>query len=1263
MKNFRSIIMALTFLLVSWQSLALAAPDTYIGDAAIYSAIDNGSERPRPNVLFIIDNSAASLNIASGQKYIPTTSYPNLGYNTWTVYAGDNQGNFTKVQIANTTSALENITCATAIVKTSLQQSGTYAGAGSTSYPNLRGGACDTGPTGATYALGNYLNYLAASTAVSEDYLVTRPITFLKKVQGQWISITEYRKYQVTQAHVADATNAPGTGATWAQFWTLLAGTTATGTDTWVSGRSYSAPATAAKTQREIIYDALNTVVDGARYAVNFGAMTYGGNNSGGKVVAPMSDLRDSTNFSYFLTHIPGPKITTIPLVWSGEPVLSSATNRPQAESLYDAGFYFDVAKPALTYPGTQQSITETTKIPDAIRNPCGYNHIILITNGLSFADAGSEASLGAIGDYDGDGWQPNEATYGTGGSHYLDDVAKYLKTNHNITTHTILAFQAADPLVEGAAERGEGRYYNVYDANAMAAALTKLLTSIVLETDTSFVAPVVPASSTNRTISSNRVYLGLFKPQNNRPWLGNLKKYGVSSELALLDKAGAATTDANGDFLPNSKSYWGESSGRIMSIDGLLPLVTGGVAGDGGNVAAGGVGGTLLVNLKAGLLETTPKQAWQSRNIYTWVTGTLPQTLSASTAHRFSPTNTNITATTLAVADAATKDKLINFVAGADGYDDNKDGNITEIRDWVLGDILHSKPLIFSYSSYTEAQESSCPPIPDDGSSGRNRSMMFVGSNDGMIHAFRDCDGKEVWAFIPDNVLPNLQYLRESDHHYFADAAPTAYVHDVNNNNIIETGDKVVLIFGQGRGGGRSTLDASGARGAYYALDVSNPVAPILLWKVDSNSTGYGELGETLSPPRLARVKVGTADKVVAFVGAGYDNNEDLRFGSNMLFPDGTTTSTDTTLPTTSNASSTGSSTALNPRGRGVFAIQIATLAKDAADKYQPSFTGGGTLVWSFVKANDNSQGMDYSIPSDLTILDMDGDGYQDRIYVGDTGGRLWRFDTSSTDTAAWTTSGRIIFNSNKVGGETYTGRKIFYKPTVALVDGIPTLYFGTGDRSHPLNTAVRDRMFAVRDRGQVTADAIDIDNLKDLTLNTLQATDTDPDAADAILADLATTDILVDGYYGWYVDLNLHAGEKVLASALVFNKQAFYTTYAPLPDNNLDVCQVGNLGKSRLYQLDYATAEATQNYYSGTGSNDSSSTYATNIRAKGGDNIGLQREDREKEIGVGIPSGIVTLIDASGRITLMISSSNRVGTYEAPSAKMMSPLYWIQY
>ena len=74
-------------------------------------------------------------------------------------------------------------------------------------------------------------------------------------------------------------------------------------------------------------------------------------------------------------------------------------------------------------------------------KNQCGYNHIILITNGLSNGDGSSGAGpLAKIVDADGD-QRSNEAVYG-GGSHYLDDVAAYLKKQEGITTHTVLAFQ-----------------------------------------------------------------------------------------------------------------------------------------------------------------------------------------------------------------------------------------------------------------------------------------------------------------------------------------------------------------------------------------------------------------------------------------------------------------------------------------------------------------------------------------------------------------------------------------------------------------------------------------------------------------------------------------------------------------------------------------------------------------------------------------------------------------------------------------------------
>lgn len=1321
MKKIYNYLMLIIFVM-GLHSQVLAAPDTYIGDTAIYAALTaEATASNKPHVMFLIDTSQSTLKTASGSPYLgrDTDGKPinpevaNIpsdiplytgAKDPWTIYSADNQGVFSRVEVVNANSSLSGITCTTAgglALKESLLKYGTYAGSGTVASPNLNGGACATGPSGVVYALGNYLNYLAAPPAVDLTRTVKNTYTcdIAVKSTGKTVTTTVVNGcvgtffFTGTSDHTTTSSDEPMKGADWQNYWTQTSGgclstastscsttsvpaalTVAASIPAWASGVAFTpSPTVVGGSQRKIIYDALTQVVAGVRNTVNVGAMTYNPANQGGKVIYDIGDLSSDAAFNAFKAALPGQNADG---TLTGAGLISSVTNRPQAEALFDAGYYFGAKYP------TSGTISSTALFPlnDSTfsranvgtpmagkyradnRSLCQNNIIILITNGLSNGD--NSPNLAPLADADGDG-RSIESVYGNG-SHYLDDVAAFLhKQDDKIKIYTVLAFQTADPLLERASRGvGGGEFFNVYDAATLAAALGEILKGQILETSTSFVAPVVPASSTNRTVSSNRVYLGLFKPQTNGPWLGNLKRYGVSSELTLLDRNGNEATDEFGAFYPALKSYWGDAGGvnsYIMSSRGLLEGAEGAVTGDGGDVLAGGVGGTLLLDLQAGLLASPAKQAWETRKIYTWTTGSLPQTLT-NDDHRFKPGNTNITAATLGVANDTAKDLLINFVAGVDSYDVDEDTNTTEIRSWVLGDILHSKPLIFGYNKFTEAQENSCPPASDDGGI-YNRSMIFVGSNDGMLHAFRDCDGKEAWAFIPDNVLTNLQYLPGNKHTYFNDGPPTSYVHDLNGDNIITAseGDKVILLFGQGRGGGRSTLAASGARGAYYALDVTNPLAPVLLWKVDSNTANFAELGETWSPPRLGKVKVGTAKKVVAFVGAGYDNNEDLRYGNNMLFPNGTTVTTDTTVatPDVGNYSSTGTSAPLNPRGRGVFAIEVATLTEGygacsstPATDFCPDLTAGGTHIWSFVKANDGGKGMDYSIPSDLTVLDLNGDGFQDRIYVGDTGGQLWSFNVSSTDTDAWTSSARMIFKSNKVG-ETNKGRKIFYKPTVATVLGIPTLYFGTGDRSHPLNSAVTDRIFAVRDRGQTTAK--DIDSLVNLTDNTLQNATATTAEINAILNSLASAE-----NYGWYIDLNQNAGEKVLSSALVFNKEAFYTTFAPKPVESMVLCEAGNLGTSRLYQLDYATAEATHNYY---GANDASTTYANNIRAKGGDNIGLQRQDRVKTLGVGIPSGIVTLIDASGKISLMISSSDRVGSYEAPDAKMVSPLYWMKY
>jgi type IV pilus assembly protein PilY1 len=158
-------------------------------------------------------------------------------------------------------------------------------------------------------------------------------------------------------------------------------------------------------------------------------------------------------------------------------------------------------------------------------------------------------------------------------------------------------------------------------------------------------------------------------------------------------------------------------------------------------------------------------------------------------------------------------------------------------------------------------------------------------------------------------------------------------------------------------------------------------------------------------------------------------------------------------------------------------------------------------------------------------------------------------------------------------------------------------------------------------------------------------------------------------DYYHGWMIKMNFDydtgnpstlVGEKMLAAPVMFNGEAYYTTYAPLEDPSLsDPCAVGNLGTSRLYHLSAHTGEAIFNYDLG---NDAD-VLEDGSRAGAEDGSVLKRSDRTRTLGQGIPSGIVTLIDASGRVTMMISSSNRVETYNAADIKLISPVYWMQW
>ncbi len=684
-----------------------------------------------------------------------------------------------------------------------------------------------------------------------------------------------------------------------------------------------------------------------------------------------------------------------------------------------------------------------------------------------------------------------------------LDEVAKSLfgldlsggqsSSGQNIKTYTI-GFSLTHKLLEDTAKQGGGKYFYVWSSQSFNIAFQTFIAEVLKET-TSYVAPVVPISQMESFKSGNQMYLAMFKPTPNSFWKGNIKKYTIATENSKDCNNHVVSV---GDVLDFNGCLVMDSTNNNIKISAKSYWSS---IADGEDVEKGGVG-EILKNRSA------------SRNIYTYL-GSNANLYDSSNA--FALSNGAITPTLLGLSsgDTTGRDKTINFIHGFDSYDENMNGNVSEKREWILGSFIHSRPVVVHYGTTSESQ-----------------SIVFAGANDGMLHVFDNATGEELWAFIPPTLLPNLKNLTGETLQFLVDGAPRVYLERKTDGTL----EKAILIFGLRRGGNR-----------YYALDVKIPDSPKLLWEITPSTTGFGELGQTWSTPQLGKIKYGSGEKWVAFIGGGYDENQD-------------------NLPVTAN----------DTKGRAVYVIDVLT----------------GSLLWSYSYAKNSN--MKYSIPSDISRVDTNGDGKIDRLYVGDMGGQVWRFDIGDPDSTKWTA--KIIFDSNPGSSNK---RKIFYPPDVSLEKGnYEMLFFGTGNREAPKSTTTVNRLYAVKDKNPST---VLIENdLADITEDLLQDPNTTSTQKTSILNAMSTKS-------GWYIKLDQNAGEKCLSNSVLFYGVIYYTTFTPEFGDLGDPCFLSE-GKGRLYALNYKTGEAV-----------------FNMDGLSMNGVDITKEDRSKIIGPSIPSGVI--------------------------------------
>jgi len=733
-----------------------------------------------------------------------------------------------------------------------------------------------------------------------------------------------------------------------------------------------------------------------------------------------------------------------------------------------------------------------------------------------------------------------------------------------SVNTYTIGFAGGNSPVLVSAAQRGKGINYLAEDSAALSAALSAAIVAI-REWNPTMAAPVVPLSAANRGSNADDVYLAFFGPSLQQAWEGTVKKYKLSTASAVCgqDLAGVDIPLCLKDSLGTRIEEYtlDTASGEVIAKirDTAVSFWSDPAAPDGGKPNQGGTGY---------VLKNTPLLTPATRTLYTHLSSSTQSDLT-NAVNAMSEANNNISKTLLgdaAMSDAA-RAALVNYARGGDPAsaacsDNDVNTACANWRSWPPGDILHSNPVTLIYDSDADGVSTTDDPVV----------YLFYLSNDGLLHAVDTATGQEKWAFMPEENLAKLAAMKTNavgEHLIAGDGSPRLYVVDVDRNGKITSGDKAYLLFSMRRGGR-----------AVYALDVSERDAPRFMWKVDNNTLGFSELGETWSNPAITRMRT-SADPVAVFA-AGYDPvaNDQLTVTINRLATtatvntpidhgyvtneqvtvsgafqseyNGTQTITVTgarsftyTVAGSPLTPATGNirveSTRAATMGRGVFFVNART----------------GALIKSFTPAasgGDNTQvpGMDFSIPSDAVPIntDLDTAGYADRLYLGDLGGNVWRFDIDDPSPAAW----KALKFADLTNGAT-PRRRLMFPPAVVkqlfLDQRFDAVYVGTGDRENPLRTDNLDYLFMIKDfeiglsSSQTSPVAFSIGTgttqFYDLTSNLIQF---------GTAAEQTSAKAALKGTAGWVLRLERGAlaGEKVVnAPTVVFNILSF-GTYSPL-------------------------------------------------------------------------------------------------------------------
>jgi len=730
----------------------------------------------------------------------------------------------------------------------------------------------------------------------------------------------------------------------------------------------------------------------------------------------------------------------------------------------------------------------------------CQKNFVIFVTDGEPTSDGfdshGNSSrkyfsyidELKNIGSSDGWKWDydndndPNDKK--TGDGHLLDDIAKYIydkdmipndksyfnldssydssfNKTQNIITYTV-GFKTDQNLLRNTAKYGHGKYFTVDNFSQLRENLMRAIFDIIQRNYafTSFTAPKKIANGEDIT------FIGSFLPKYDSIWEGHLVAKELTNKWCLYENGNLS--DCNHD---DENSCLSAHPGKQCKIKYTLSNTPKWDAAD--HIPDTGDRELMTLDNSLSLIDFKDDQASNLKSI-------------------------------LGVTTDKDAKKIINFIRG-----------VRDINDppYKFADIFHSdiqfvgpplgwkKTVEKNYDTFYIANEN------------RERTL-FVGTNDGIVHAINAENGEEFWGFIPDEVLPKLKNIvLDNEHEETADGGMIAddiFKYDPSTQkNSWET----LLVFGLRNGGN-----------AYYGFDISDPTKLKFKWKIgkvySGNQPDYIDfLGKSWAKPIIGKIRYkkdsssDPIDKSVVIIPGGFAdnplNNGDLKGKAVMIFD------------------------AWNGELLWILTYNPSTDEQNHDHLY----------------SSDND--LNYAIPSAITAIDKDNNRYIDTIYFGNTGGNLFKIDISNPDPTNW--SLKTIFRLNSL-------KQPIYLPPVITYDNCYNLLvaFGTGDRNNPKSP----------DKGSFYV-IIDDNTFPTLTPSDLKqfswSGDTLPETSFNPSAD--------KGFYFEFED----NGEKLFNPEPVILPDdnaiphVFFNTYQPPKGTSQDPCKYG--GEMIFYDIKLAT------------------------------------------------------------------------------------------